>query len=80
MAVTWNVLKPRLTAALVDAFDENGFSQMLEFACQQKLGHLTADRIPFPQKVYEVMGSQSRAPGWKSWRRERKQLIPNTLV
>ncbi len=56
MATTWNVLKPRLVTALVDAFDENGFSQMLEFACQQKLGHLTADRLPFPQKVYEVIG------------------------
>jgi hypothetical protein len=61
MTTSWNILKPRLVAALVDAFDENGFAQMLEFACQQKLSHLTADRISFPQKVYEVVGATEKS-------------------
>jgi tetratricopeptide (TPR) repeat protein len=60
---TWQELKPQLHAALIDAFSESVFSQMLEYKCVQKLDYLAAGNIPFPQKVYEVMGAAARE-GW----------------
>ena len=63
MSKTWPAQKPRLLAALIDAFDEDRFAQMLELKCQHKLSHLTADRIAFPQKVFEVIGIAEH-DGW----------------
>ena len=63
MTTTWPELKPQLVGALIDAFTEGEFAQMLEFGCQQKLAQLVADRVPFPQKVYEVVGVAERY-GW----------------
>ena len=63
MAATWPVLKPRLVAALVNAFSEQQLAEMLEFQCHQKLSHLAADKIPLPQKVYEVVGA-AESQGW----------------
>ena len=63
MTTAWPELKPQLVGALTDAFTEGEFAQMLEFGCQQKLAQLVADRVPFPQKVYEVVGVAERY-GW----------------
>ncbi len=60
---TWQTLKPHLQAALVDAFNEAAFEQMLAYKCDKKLVHLTADKIPFPQKVFEVINATERE-GW----------------
>jgi formylglycine-generating enzyme required for sulfatase activity len=63
MEKTWQALKPRLVAALVDAFTEAEFAQIIDFRCNRKLSVLAARDIPFPQKVYEVTGHAARY-GW----------------
>ena len=63
METTWPVLKPRLVAALINAFEEDDFAQMLDFKCERKLDHLAAARLKFPQKVYEVVGD-AECNGW----------------
>lgn len=60
---SWQSLKPVLINSLTDAFNEASFKQMLEFWCQKNLDFLVADRIPFPQKVYEVVNTATRE-GW----------------
>ncbi len=60
---TWRALKPQLQAALVDAFNEATFEQMLAYKCDKKLDRLTADKIPFPQKVFKVINAAERE-GW----------------
>ncbi len=60
---TWQTLKPQLQAALVDAFNEAAFEQMLAYRCDKKLDNLAADKIPFPQKVFEVI-KVTESEGW----------------
>jgi hypothetical protein len=63
MENNWDELRPRLVAALVNAFDEDGFGELLEFKCRQRLSDLVARDIRFPRKVREVVNRAARA-GW----------------
>jgi formylglycine-generating enzyme required for sulfatase activity len=63
MEMTWPALKPRLIAALVDAFDEDRFAELLESECEQRLGLLVARDVRYPRKVREVVDEAARA-GW----------------
>ncbi len=55
METTWQELKPRLVKALVDAFDEDRFAELLEGECGQRLSLLAARDVRFPRKVREVI-------------------------
>ena len=63
METTWQELQPRLVEDLVDAFDEDQLTQLLEWQCGQRLDILTARDVNFLRKVREMVREAARA-GW----------------